>query len=132
MLNLGYGRNGNCREREGGMGLGLKDFLRLGLFGILVILRVDEVGDEGGGDGEGEGTDGEGEGSDREGSCFFRESGTYDITLEMGKKVICQSLEVQELWNLQWLAGIAVYHVQMIREGAIPNEELHLEKVDFI
>ncbi|XP_048435089.1 uncharacterized protein LOC125474894 [Pyrus x bretschneideri] len=34
-----------------------------------------------------------------------------------------------ELWNLQWLAGNAVYHVQRIREGAIPSEELHLEKV---
>ncbi|TQE13819.1 hypothetical protein C1H46_000450 [Malus baccata] len=66
--------------------------------------------------------------------CFFfvfqavASLGTYDIALEMGKKVICQSLEVQELWNLQWLAGIAVCHVQMIREGAITSEELHLKK----
>lgn len=36
---------------------------------------------------------------------------------------------MQKLSNLQWVAGIAVYHVQRIREGALPSEKLHLEKV---
>lgn len=38
--------------------------------------------------------------------------------------------QVQELSNLQWMAGIAVYYVQRIREGALPSEKLLLEKVD--
>ncbi|KAB1201652.1 hypothetical protein CJ030_MR0G001712 [Morella rubra] len=55
--------------------------------------------------------------------------GTYDIALELGKKVICQSgLQVQKLSNLQWVAGIALYYVQRIRKGALPSEELHFEK----
>lgn len=49
-------------------------------FRILVILRVDEVGDEGGGDGEGEGTDGEGEVTDGEGYEIgeFKSEGTIE------------------------------------------------------
>lgn len=40
-------------------------------------------------------------------------------------------LEVQKLSNLQWVAGNAVYYVQRIREGALPSEKLHLEKVTY-
>ncbi|OAY65884.1 hypothetical protein ACMD2_14600 [Ananas comosus] len=41
--------------------------------------------------------------------------GTYDIALELGKKVLCQRWFlrfVSELPNLQWLASITVYYVQ--------------------
>lgn len=38
---------------------------------------------------------------------------------------------MQKLSNLRWVAGIAVYYVQRIREGALPSEKLHLEKVTY-
>jgi hypothetical protein len=38
-------------------------------------------------------------------------------------------LDLQKLSNLQWVAGIAVYYVQRIREGELPSEKLHLERV---
>lgn len=38
-------------------------------------------------------------------------------------------LDLQKLSNLQWVAGIAVYYVQRIREGELPIEKLHLERV---
>lgn len=37
-------------------------------------------------------------------------------------------LQMQELPNVQWMAGNAVYHVQRDWEGALPSEKLYLEK----
>ncbi|CAN6691902.1 unnamed protein product [Malus baccata var. baccata] len=34
--------------------------------------------------------------------------------------------------KLRMKGSIAVYHVQMIREGAIPSEELHLQKSSWV
>ncbi|KAG6421353.1 hypothetical protein SASPL_117904 [Salvia splendens] len=53
--------------------------------------------------------------------------GTYDIAIELGKKVLCQSFH--ELSNLLWLAGYAVHHVQRLWKGAIPSKELYFEKI---
>lgn len=37
-------------------------------------------------------------------------------------------LQMQELPNVQWMAGNAVYYVQRDWEGALPSEKLYLEK----
>ncbi|KAL6538329.1 hypothetical protein OROGR_012317 [Orobanche gracilis] len=50
--------------------------------------------------------------------------GTYDIALEMGRKVLCP----RELSDLQWVAGPAMYHVQRLRTGPVPGEKLCSEK----
>ncbi|KAF6142452.1 hypothetical protein GIB67_039416 [Kingdonia uniflora] len=53
----------------------------------------------------------------------------YNINENIGWKFVLCSIENQELWVLQWVAGIEMHYVQGYREGAISSEKLHLEKV---
>ncbi|KAF6157168.1 hypothetical protein GIB67_041629, partial [Kingdonia uniflora] len=52
-----------------------------------------------------------------------------NINENVGWKFVLCSMENQELWVLQWVAGIEMHYVQGYREGAISSEKLHLEKV---